>query len=594
MTGVHYGLSLAEPHTHLFGVEVHTVAGKEPAELVMPSWTPGSYLLREFPRNVQQFRAEDGHGRPLAWSKTDKNRWRIQAVEGEAVRVRYSVYANELSVRTSHLDASHGYVNGASVFMYVAGREHAPLTLEIAPPPGWRATTALAEGNGPHTFHASGYDELVDSPIEIGTHELLEWEVDGIPHRFAIWGRGNYDPDRLVRDTSRIIRAQKTFWGGLPYRRYTFFLHLLPGGYGGLEHRDSCSLVADRWAFGGREYERFLGLVAHEFFHLWNGKRIRPAPLGPFDYTRENYTRNLWVVEGLTTYYTDLLLRRSGLITPERYLERLGEAITRFQALPGRRVQTLEESSFDAWIKFYRPDAHTPNAQISYYQKGALIGLLLDLRIREATGNRRSLDDVMRLLWECYGERDTGFPESGPGGFEALAEEIASEPLGEFFDAFLRGTDELPYDRFLAAAGLRLATEEDEAEPAPATSVAEPASPAGKDAPQGMRIREEAGRAIVTHVLAGSAAHRAGVNAGDELVALDGLRATTRALAARFAEREAGERIGLTVFRRDELLTMEMEVQPAPKPLRLVRIPSPSEFQESVYGDWLGIGREPD
>ncbi|MDQ3555663.1 MAG: M61 family peptidase, partial [Gemmatimonadota bacterium] len=312
---------MPEPHTHLLHVEMEVREAGGPVELAMPVWTPGSYLVREFARNAHTFAAEDGAGGPLGWSKTDKTRWRVDAPRDGTLRVRYTVYAAELSVRTSHLDASHGYVNGASVFFYAEGRRDEPLELRVEPPAGWRTTTALPPGPEPETFLAAGYDELADSPLEIGTHALLEWESGGVPHRYAVWGRGNLDPERLVADTRRIVDATRDFWGGLPYRDFTFILHLTAGAAGGLEHRDSTTLLVDRWAFRGRPYEETLALVTHEFFHVWNGKRIRPAPLGPFDYTRENYTRNLWVVEGVTTYYTDLLLRRAGLITPERYLD---------------------------------------------------------------------------------------------------------------------------------------------------------------------------------------------------------------------------------------------------------------------------------
>ncbi|HET7322194.1 MAG TPA: hypothetical protein VFI96_06840, partial [Longimicrobiaceae bacterium] len=355
-----YQLSMPEPHSHLFQVEIRLDADG-PVELAMPSWTPGSYLMREFARHVQNFSAECD-GAPVAWQKVSKSVWRVEAPTGRELTVRYRVYANETSVRTSHLDSTHGYVNGASVFLFVRGREQEPIELEIDAPEDWRATTSLP-ARGDFHFTARNYDELVDSPVEIGTHTLLEWEQEGVPHRYAIWGRGNYDADRLVADTRRIIAAESEMFGGLPYDQYTFILHLLPEGRGGLEHAASSSLQASRWTFEGEQYEDFLALVAHEFFHVWNAKRIRPEVLGPFDYTAENYTRNLWVVEGLTTYYTDLMIRRAGIISEERYLKRLADSIGRMQMLPGRRHQTLEESSFDTWIRFYRPDEHTPNSQ---------------------------------------------------------------------------------------------------------------------------------------------------------------------------------------------------------------------------------------
>lgn len=596
---VRYRLRMPEPHTHLLHVEIEAGGVDAPLGLVMPSWTPGSYLMREFPRNVQGFAAVDGRGRPLAWEKTDKGTWVVQPPEGGGtVRATYQVYANEISVRTSHLDATHAAVNGASVFMYVAGREGGPLELAVEGAPGWRTTTALrrVEREGPgEVFAAESYDELVDSPVETGTHALAELEVEGKAHRWAVWGRGNLDLPRLVKDTRRIVLAEREIFGVLPYPDYTFLLYLVPGGYGGLEHRNSTALLADRWSFRGKEYESFLGLVAHELFHLWNGKRIRPAVLGPFDYTRESYTRDLWVVEGFTTYYTDLVLRRAGIISEARYLERLGESVSRYLATPGRAVQTLAESSFDAWIKFYRPDANTPNAQISYYLKGSLVALLLDLRIRERSGGQRSLDDLMRVLWSRFGEPDTGFPE---GEVERVASEVAGEDLAPWFDRWLRSTEELDLDAGLAAAGLRLVP--GDAEEARKSAAAVKAGDTSGSAPGGagarpdlqvgLRFKEEGGRTIVSQVLAGMPAYRAGANAGDELVALDGLRVTPQTLPARLAERRPGDRVALTVFRRDELVTLEITLEEAPPSVfRVVPVEAPSAEQEAVRADWLRV-----
>jgi predicted metalloprotease with PDZ domain len=606
-SAVRYRLAIPEPHTHLVQVEVRAEGLAGPAELVMPSWTPGSYLLREFPRNVQQFSAVDGSGRSVGWAKVDKNSWRVETASDGSLVVRYVVYANELTVRTSHVDASHASINGASVFMFVRGREQQPVHLQIEPRPGWQVTTPLRAAGSPGCFRADDYRHLVDSPIEMGSHTVIDFEACGKPHRYAIWGRDNIDRPRLVADTAAVIRTAERFWGTLPYQRYTFFLQLVPGSRGGLEHRDSCSLHADHHAFRGPEYEQFIALVAHEFFHTWNGTRIRPEPLVEPDLTRENYTRNLWVVEGLTTYYTDLWLCRSGLISAARYLERLAEAINRLQTLPGRHVQTLVDSSFDTWIKFYRPDEHTPNAQVSYYHKGALVGLLLDMRIRKATHNRKSLDDVMRLLWEQYGSQDIGFPEATSAGIQRIAEEVCGEALAEFFAAYLFGTDELPFAEALETVGLALGKAADGSAPGgsgaggAAMAFTAPAEPprslpatdaqAGEAAALfrlGLRVEARQRRAVVTYVRSGSPAHRAGVNARDELVALDGLRVDAASLATRLAEAQSGRVVTVSAFRRSELIILDLECTPdGPAPLRIAPLANPTPAQTEALRAWL-------
>lgn len=593
MPEIIYRLTMPEPHTQTFGVEMRLDGVTGPVELVMPTWTPGSYMVREFARHVLSLRAEDGAGAPLRWTKTDKLTWRVEAPADGALRVSYRVYAHELSVRSSHLDASHGYVNGASTFLYAVGRERDPVRLEVEAPEGWTITTGLGKTETAGVFRAADYDELVDCPLEMGTHELVEWEQEGKPHRYAVWGRGNQQMGRLVEDTRKVVDATRELFGGeLPYDEYTFILHVVPGEYGGLEHRNSTSIVLDRWGFRGMEYERAIVLVAHEFFHVWNGKRIRPAALGPFDYTRENYTRSLWIVEGFTTYYTDVLLRRAGVMPPQRYLERTGGAIAHLQTLPGRLEQTLEDASFDAWIKYYRQDENTPNATISYYHKGAMVSMLLDLKIREITRNRRSLDDVLRTLWERYGLRGVGFPEEG---IQDVVAEVCGDRMDDFFETALRTTEELDFDGPLAAAGLELVAPP----PMPGPGgpgpmpMPGPGGPGGPPLPPlttGIRTKEEAGKSLVATVGVGGPGHRAGINAGDELVALDGLRVNARDIQARIMEREAGDVVQVTVFRRDELLTLPLTLERTP-PIRPVlrRVQEPTPLQTEIFRSWLGI-----
>jgi len=572
-----YTISMPAPHTHLFHVtvEVDRLDGAS-VDLVLPSWTPGSYMIREYARHVQGFGARAAAtDAPLPWRKVAKDAWRVETGGAERIRASYQVYANDLTVRTSHLDGAHAYFNGASVFMFVPGREAEPLRLRVEAPPDWQVTTGLDPADRPNEFLAADYDELVDCPVECGTHRLLAFEVDGIPHRMAIWGRGNEDEARLIADTRRIVEAQRDFFGGLPYRHYTFILHLLDGRGGGLEHRNSVTNQVDRWTFRPeRNYERYLSLTSHELFHVWNAKRLRPAPLGPFDYRRENYTRLLWLVEGATSYYDNLLLTRAGLMAPERFLERLGEAIAQLQNQPGRLVQSLEQSSFDAWIKFYRPDENSANSGVSYYLKGGLVCFLLDMEIRARTGGRRSLDDLMRRLYVAYPISGPGIPEEG--ALLAAVEELTGDRQGLFRDFFARyvsGVVELDYGRALAMVGLELRWERK-----------------GPRAWLGCGLKRQGERTIIESVRSDGPACEAGVYAGDELLALDGWRVNDEQLTERLEERRPGDTVRLTLFRGDALIEARVTLAEAP-PDRAVIAPvaAPSDSQRRTYRSWLGM-----
>lgn len=590
-TAISYTIAMPQPHTHRYQVSLSVGGLDGPAvDLALPVWTPGSYMVREFARHVQEFSATDQDGRPLPWRKIDKATWRIESGGARQILVSYQVYAFELSVRTSHLDGSHGYFNPATLCMVPPGRQSEPLGVHVLAPQGWRVTTGLEplDAQPPDTppapataqpltrtsFVAADYDELVDAPFECGTHRLLEFEVDGLPHTIALWGHGNEDPQRLLADTRRIVETARDMFGGLPYRRYVFIVHLADGRGGGLEHRNSVSMLVDRWTFQPHSaYERYLGLTAHEFFHVWNVKRIRPAPLGPFDYSRENYTRQLWAIEGVTSYYTDLLLVRAGLLAPERYLELLAERIQALQSQPGRAVQSLEQSSFDAWIKFYRPDENSVNSAISYYLKGELVALLLDVEIRHASAGARSLDDVLRLLHEAFPPEGPGYPE--PDGFLRAVEQATGRPgaFDGFFARYVAGTAELDYTRAFDTVGLLLDWGPRDSAPA---------------AWLGLRTKSEHGRTLVSLVYRDGPAEAAGVYSGDELLALDGFRVDETRLEARLAERAPGDSVTLSLFRRDQLLHIPVALAPAP-PRRLALIPDAraSDEQIALYLSWL-------
>jgi predicted metalloprotease with PDZ domain len=602
---ISYTIAMPAPHSHLFHVtvEVDATAGST-LELVIPSWTPGSYMIRDYARHVQGFGARAEGAGELAWRKTDKDTWQVDTGGAARIIASYQVYANELTVRTSHLDGTHGYFNGACVFMYVPGRTDEPLRLTVEAPEGWEVTTGLdaveEDDRRPTTDHrpnsqpdvrlepssvvgdrssfiAENYDHLVDSPVECGTHRLLSFEVDGIPHRIAIWGRGNEDEARLLEDTRRIVEAQRDFFGGLPYRHYTFILHLTDGRGGGLEHRNSVSNMLDRWTFRPeRSYERYLSLTSHELFHVWNVKRLRPAPLGPFDYRHENYTRLLWLMEGGTSYYDELLLARAGLLKPERFLEKLADKIAALQSQPGRLLQSVEQSSFDAWIKFYRPDENSANSSISYYLKGALVCLLLDMEIRRHSAGAHSFDDLLRLLFDRYPIAGPGIGEDG--AVLAAVEELTDAPsdvFGTFFRRYISGTEELDYATALAVVGLELRWHR-----------------RGAGAWLGLNLKRQGDRSLVASARADGPAYAAGVYADDELVALDGWRMNEERLNARLSERSPGDSVRLTLFRGDTLLEVPVTLAAPPADaLELAPIEDASEAQQQAYHSWLGAAR---
>lgn len=573
-----YNLAITEPAQHLLDIVIDVTGVDAPhVDFVLPTWTPGSYLIREYARHVQDVAVDGQVGAPTS-RKLDKQTWRVETNGANTLHFNYRVYGNELTVRTNHVDDTHAHVIPAATLMYVVGATAQPLTINVITlPEGWEIATGL-EQTGPRAFRADNYDHLVDSPFEIGLHRTLRFNVDDKPHRIVIWGRGNEDEQRLVHDTRKIVTAARDLFGGLPYESYTFFLLL--GGKnagGGLEHRNSTSLLLPRFTFRpNQSYERFLTVTAHEFFHVWNVKRIRAAGLGPFDYMRESYTTLLWAMEGITEYYTDLLLARSGLFTPKRYLERLADDVVTLQQTPGRQAQSLECASFDAWIKFYRPDENSANTSVSYYLKGALVAALLDLEIRQRTGNERSLDDVLRFLYESYPLDGPGIPDRD--GYLAAIREATVLDLSDFFARYIAGTEELPYDAALGAAGLQLKWDWKES--------------ASGDQPRttiGMRTKSEGGQLKVASVLRDGPAYSDGIAADDEIVAVDGFRVTDGGtLRDRLNDHQPGEQVQLTLFRREELRTIPVELAPAPHDkLTIAPVEQPDDQQRRIYEGWL-------
>lgn len=552
---------------HLFHVTL-TVDAPSPDGQVfaLPAWIPGSYMIREFSRNIVRIAAES-NGAPVALTKLDKHSWQAAPTAGAGpLTLRYEVYAWDLSVRAAHLDQNHAFFNGTSVFLRVLGQEDLAHMVDIRRPDDeaartWRVATALpelkAKRYGFGTYIAANYDELIDHPVEQGDFALATFKAHGIPHDIVISGRvPNLDLARLGADLKKICETQIAFFEPktkrAPMERYVFMTLAVGDGYGGLEHRASTALICARadlpsTAAAGKEisdgYLQYLGLCSHEYFHTWNVKRIKPAAFAPYNLQVENYSPLLWLFEGFTSYYDDLMLVRAGLIAEPAYFKLLGKTVGSVLRGSGRTKQSVADSSFDAWGKYYRQDENAPNAIISYYTKGSLIGLALDLSIRAKTGGKKSLDDVMRALWERYG-RD--FYHGGgrgvtPAEVEALFDEISGGRFKPFFDKYIRGTDDVPLAKMLAPFGVKYNDERKSAKPSLDANI-------GRDGSD----------CKLSSVHENGAAHRAGLSAGDLLVAIDGLRVTTTNLETLLSRYAVGSTVEVHAFRRDELMTFSV------------------------------------
>lgn len=569
---IRYHIQPVSPEAHLFQVTL-SLDTPDPAGQVfwLPTWIPGSYLIREFARHIVAITASSGK-RELVINKLDKMRWRLEPVEG-SVSLRYLVYANDLSVRGAFLDQTRGFFNGTSVFLAVHGQEDAPCEVVIAKPADkvlhdWEVATSLTRSDakpwGFGGYRAANYDELIDHPVEMGEFSRIGFKACGVPHELVIAGRHHADMKRLKRDIKKICEAQIRFFGEpAPFDRYVFLTLAIGDGYGGLEHRASTALICSRDDLPLEHepemkpgYRQFLSLVSHEYFHTWNVKRIKPAAFAPYTLDQEGYTRLLWAFEGITSYYDDLFLRRTGLITPQEYLDLLAQAMTSVQRNPGRTLQTLEEASLDAWVKYYRQDENSPNSLVSYYVKGSLLALALDLSIRQKSGGAKSLDDIMHALWQRFGKQfDAHGQGVGEQEWEQIAQEVAGVDLGDFFEQGLRSTKELPLAELLAQFGVETQLRVAAGSGDKGGWVDNPPKPG---LTLGIRTGAENGYLKVTHVLSQSAAEKAGLAAGDVLLALDDLRVTPGNFETQLSRCSAGKKRHLHFFRRDELMRCEI------------------------------------
>lgn len=568
---ISYAVSMSKPSTHLLEVQMHVKWAQMPAmvELKMPVWTPGSYLIREYARHVQDFDVKNTAGAELAWRKINKNTWQIDTKGGKELVATYRVYANELTVRTNELNDEHGFWNNAATLMFVSGQLAAPSTVTVSPFGDWKVATGLPKAEGPpNTFRAENFDILYDSPFEVSNFHEVDFVVQGKPHRLIFSGEGNYDDKRTAADVTKIVEEAYKMFGELPYTDYTFIVNLRGGG--GLEHLNSTALQVNRFGFKPKaRYDGFLGLVAHEYFHAFNVKRIRPDALGPFDYENENYTRLLWLAEGGTEYYSNILLCRAGLITDKDFLEAKATAIEQLQARPGRFETSIEDASFDAWIKYYRPDENAINNQISYYDKGELIAMMLDITIRTDSGGAKSLDDVMRYLYTELYKKGKNYT---PADVQKISEMMAGKSLDDFFSKYVRGTTEIDYDGIVAGIGLTMKVTEPDAD----------------NSYIGADFTENGGVMTVRSIPAGTPAYDQGLNTGDQIVAVDGYRANQNFLTSYIGERKPGDKVRLSIFRLDKLRDVDFILGASTrKDYSFAPVTAPTDEQKKLYNGYL-------
>ncbi|HWP82941.1 MAG TPA: PDZ domain-containing protein [Bacteroidota bacterium] len=570
---IEYRLGMSRPSTHLFEIEMtleNLPQNEQSLEVVLPVWRSGRYVVFDFAGGVDEFWATDASGKSLPWRKTDKTTWRIDLQKSNTVRIQYKMFANEFHLRTKGLNDEHAFVDPMSVFMYVEKFRSLPLTLIISPYKNWHVTTGLEAVKGEkNTFTAPNYDYFADCPLEIGDHKDFEFEAEGKKHVIAIAGEGPYDPEVLKKDFAKIVKQHKEFWGDLPYDRYVFMIHLTTQGSGATEHINSTILLTRPTTFASAEtYKRFLSTVAHEFFHTWNVKQLRPKGISPYDYTKENYTEELWIAEGITSYYPALFLVHGGFRSVSWYIESLGANIRDHRMRPGNTRQSLSEASFDAWVKHWRGNPQAYNFETDYYDKGSDVGLLLDLEIRSSSGNKSSLDDVMRMMYRRFPLGKGGYTVHD---FQKAAEEAAGKSLQQFFNDYVHGTRPLEWEQYLGYAGLEVVEFQQQ-----------------NSVWLGIGTTETAGTTRINRVIAGSPAYEAGLDINDELIAIDGMRVKHSDWADRVNLYKPGTKIRVSVFRADRLREFEVTLQEEKVPYYSVqRVKNPTDLQKSIFESWL-------
>jgi predicted metalloprotease with PDZ domain len=571
---VSYVVTIPKPHTHVFSVEMRIDgATADTLDVSMPVWTPGSYLVREYERHVVSFAARDAAGKPLAWRKLDKNTWRVATGRMPGIAIEYDVYAREPGIRWSFVSDLGGHVLGPNLFMYVVGATDQPTSAKLDLPAGWRLAGGIApDGGNPYEISARSYHELIDTPMLIGDFASTTFEVDGTPHVIAILGPNNADLDRLREEFARIVGVCAEMFGGLPYDRYAFVFTTLTGG-GGIEHANGTTIGLGQLDFSDPGAHRaVLGVTAHEFFHAWNVKRIRPPAFKPYDYEMENYTDALWFYEGFTSYYGDRILYRAGLIDS---LSDPTDMVVRYRSTPGNYNQSAAAASFNAWIHLYRSDESTDNYRTDYYFKGSVIANLLDLEIANRTGGASGIDDVMRLMWQRTRDQGAAFDSEA---IRRVCEEVAGGSFVDFFARYIYGTEKIPFEDFFALAGYRLVVDE------------EATRERDRNGFLGVGTQLVDDHLRVTEIVRGSPAWEYGLNYGDEILAIDGNPIVSyQSFLDALHRLGPGETAQIQVSRYGQELTLSVTLGVRAWPLyRLDEADTPSETQLAVRRRWRG------
>jgi predicted metalloprotease with PDZ domain len=572
---VSYTIELNQPHSHEFVLSMR-FAAPNGAQITLPAWIPGSYMIRDFAKHITRMEARDAQGNFLALHKIDKQSWQLEPSSGEAT-IHYRVYAWDLSVRKAYFDQTRAYFNGSSLFLRIIGQEAQAHHLLLQKPTfagteAWQVATTLPpqtiDEGGFGEYIVSSYAQLIDHPCEIGQHTCAEFMLDDIPHRMVFTDAPAADIQRIARDVRPICAEHAAMFGELPVQQYLFMTLATVDSYGGLEHMDSTSLICKRsdlpytpGQIVDKSYREFLALCSHEYFHLWNIKRIRPAAIAQSELTHEAHTELLWAFEGITSYYDELALPRAGVISPEAYLDMLAVGVTRYLSGTGRLHQSVAESSFDAWTKFYQQDENAPNAIVSYYTKGSLIALGLDVHIRQSSEDRLCLEDLMRHLWQKFGRDNTGLAERS---IERELGKLLGQPVDDFFAAYIYGTDELPLYKWFAALGVGLRLRSAQKEQDTGGYIQHPA-PGMLRMDLGAQTSVQGELLKIDNVLAKRPAQQAGLAPGDLLLAIEGERCTQSNLQTLLNRKLPGEQVKLTLFRRGLLLQLDMPIQLAPE-----------------------------